>query len=148
MKHHLAIHLAINDPSNGMATTHCCAVEVGYGFIELAASFHCVIDDEKKSVLIRRRKFPFVGYESWTGNWCWDAVYVTYDVAADMLNYIRTFKGTDFEAGEDQYWEKWASRELFVAADFTDNTSELARIEREHQIKAGQLELPLGGVAW
>jgi len=40
-------------------------------------------------VRISRRRFPVLGYHTWAGNWCWDAISVTPVVGAELLNYLK-----------------------------------------------------------
>ena len=57
------------------------------------------------------------GRQTWVGNWLWDAVTVTTEVAADILNFA-VAKGYRPTVGAALLWAKIDRGEPFVAADF------------------------------
>lgn len=70
-------------------------------------------------VRISRRKFPIIGYSTWVGNWCWDSVSVTFEVGADLLNYLKSL-GWHCEGGTihlGNIWDGAASGGKFRPSD-------------------------------
>lgn len=145
MSTEIMIMLAVNDPDNGVRTSRCRSIAIADALhLEMDyenRSMNCVIDLKAKTVKLCRRTYPILRHHSWVGNWCWDAVWVAPDVAAQITNYIRTLKLMALTTGNDPHWEKYRDGAEFVAADFTDNEAELAKIENDRLRRAGQLEL-------
>lgn len=46
-----------------------------------------------RGVKVCRKTFRCRGHTQWVGNWCWDAVWMTPDDAAQLINYLRTLGG-------------------------------------------------------
>jgi len=44
---------------------------------------------------------PYVGYQAWVGNWCWDQVACTPEHAQRLLNYLRSSQETWDLTGEE-----------------------------------------------
>jgi len=56
-------------------------------------------------VKIARRRFPIRSHTPWVGNWCWDAVDVSVETAAEILNYVQEW--FHCEEGEETLWNLW-----------------------------------------
>jgi hypothetical protein len=51
------------------------------------------------------RIFPIVGYKYGWGNWCWDLVIVTPEVAVDVINYLKSLDCFRCEAGVEDFFD-------------------------------------------
>lgn len=78
-----------------------------------------------RRALIGRRIFPILGYQTWVGNWCWDAVGMTRATAAQLVNYLAGMKLRETrkwtpDQGWTELFEKYERGEAFTDADFVD----------------------------
>lgn len=46
-------------------------------------------DRETRLLRVGRITVPIHGYNTWVGNWCWDAAAVDYDAAEKIIAYLR-----------------------------------------------------------
>ncbi len=129
----VSISLRCNNPNNGMFTGRFCAAHIGDGLLELnnaywpprepALSYQFRAEDgrgflpRQGSIRIAPddaplldtpdtgRVFPIVGYKYGWGNWCWDLVVVTPEVAVDVINYLKSLDYFRCEAGEAGFFD-------------------------------------------
>lgn len=67
-------------------------------------------------IRISRRKFAVGSYTTWVGNWCWDAVRITFPVAVEIVTYLRDLKW-HMEGGDCRLGELWESGRKFRLSD-------------------------------
>lgn len=83
------VMLCVNNPNNGAFCGRCCAVQIA-DFIELDARVlpepRCHFGDGYFG--IHRRHFQYKSCTDWVGNWCWDLIRVTPDVAAYLIEVL------------------------------------------------------------
>lgn len=116
--------LLVNDGANGCPTGHIEGVDfMGDGEVRLELrdgvwppSRSPRFTPLDQAVRISRRTFPILGYRTWVGNWCWDAVSMRADIGADLLNYLRDL-GWQCEGGISPYFEMWSKGRKFRASD-------------------------------
>lgn len=123
----VSISLCCNNPDNGMFAGRVSRLEIGDNLLELentAGRDPSLRYDFKTegsngfaaaravgSVKISRCNFPIIGYKYGWGNWCWDLVLVSPEVAVDVINYCRHLNIFSAE-GDVQFVER------FEALDF------------------------------
>lgn len=87
MKRAYYVNFCCNDHRNGMPSGHVCSVHIGNGsdvLVELDADdmrgpvFRWEPRKDGESVRVGRRVLPVLGsHGTWTGNWCWDGVWIS-----------------------------------------------------------------------
>lgn len=87
----MTIHMACNNPDNGLSLYRCEAVEI-HGPDEFSLTF------EGPAIVTRLRDdgrlqfgtfiIPIRSYKNWVGNWCWDAAGVVPKQAMRAVNYM------------------------------------------------------------
>jgi hypothetical protein len=58
-------------------------------------------DGVRGHIKVSRRRFPIVGFKYGWGNWCWDLVVVTPEVAIQFINYLKELKYFQPDSGEE-----------------------------------------------
>lgn len=123
---YVSIAFACNNPNTGMFTGKFDAVRVGSELLELnnrywppkelAIAFEIKGERHgsgfgpyavKGRVKISRRRFPIVGYKYGWGNWCWDLVVVTPEVAVDVINYLKELNAFTCEGGDIDFFDRF-----------------------------------------
>jgi hypothetical protein len=118
---HTLVSFACNDYRNGSAKGYFEQIEcVG---LQLDSPWHgrylkCEAT-ERHVVVGARRWWRTGGIVPWYGNWCWDAVWMTWKDAAELLTFVRG-KGYRPDSGPDFLWDKQA----YFATDLIDASME------------------------
>lgn len=115
------ILLATNDHRNGQPTGTVGALEIP-DVISLEAPHPeppCVIYPYRTPphVEIEGAPYAILGYASWVGNWCWDAVTVSDDDAVDILDRLRKTERWTITEGAHAVFGKWKRGEKILADD-------------------------------
>lgn len=111
------VSFACNDYRNGNAQGHVLQVECKGLHLEspyVGKFLKCEV--EKDFVRIgSRRWWPARGVVRWYGNWCWDAAWMTYKDAAELMTFVRG-KGYRPDSGPTSLFHK----EKFFAIDLIE----------------------------
>lgn len=67
---------------------------------------------------IKGKVFAFHHYQGYVGNIFWDCAWVTPEVAAALINYLKGLGDWDCEEAESKLWDKWEAGETFGPGDF------------------------------
>lgn len=121
------IMLATNDHRNGMPTGRVDALQI-LDVISLEGPIpgpRCLIDPAKRRVRIAGMTYPIEGYAQWVGNWCWDEVRVSDEVAVDILDRLRKTELWTCTEAESAVYGKWERGEKIVAEDLSLEVVEL-----------------------
>ena len=115
------IMLATNDHQNGQPTGRVDALQI-LDIISLEAPDpppDCVIYPYQKPPHFEIDGAPYciVGYASWVGSWCWDAVTVSDDDAVDILDRLRKTERWTITEADPTVYRKWERGEKIVAED-------------------------------
>ncbi len=119
----MIIHLCLNDPSNGNSTGQLFAIEFD-DLLKLESNFIpdpnvvCRMSSRGQEMRIRigRKTFPIKSYSFWVGNWCWDAIDVTDEIATQIMAHVQslTLHGRHKfspDTGLTVLWEKYEKGE-------------------------------------
>lgn len=91
----MKIHLAHNQLENGLPSGGLRAIEFGNHasfesiYLDAPICTCCVAHDK---VRLGRKIFPIASYAPWVGNWCWDTITVTPEIASEILRHLRSMK--------------------------------------------------------
>lgn len=117
----ISLMVACNDHRNGVFAGEADLIELGTRHSD---DVHIALDgpttrfrEFADAVKIGRRKFPVLGGKEWVGNWCWNEYFVTPEVAAKVLNHLRTI-GWSRNEWTEEFGDKWESGDPFTASDF------------------------------
>lgn len=113
------IHVAVNDPDNGMFLGRIEAIQLmARGVFDIALSLDnqfippaCIaFRRDGDRVRIGRKWFHIQNYREWVGNWCWDMLITDAETTAAILNHVcaMTLHGEKKftpEAGWTSMWE-------------------------------------------
>jgi hypothetical protein len=75
---------------------------------------------EGNKVKIGRVTVEQFGHKTWYGNWCWDAVAVTPEAAAKILNQFAGKENWFCESGWCELADKWDAKIPLTAEDFKE----------------------------
>lgn len=73
-----------------------------------------------KRVRIGRRIFPYVAYQSWHGNMCWEGVKVCVETAQQIAEYLRDTGKYQPDMGVLTVWEAWDANQPIVFEEHDD----------------------------
>lgn len=108
------VSFACNDYRNGMWQGHALQIECKGLHLESPWADR-FLKCEVESDFVRigaRRWWPAQGAIRWYGNWCWDAAWLTYRHAAELMTFVRS-KGYRPDSGPTSLFHK----EQFFAID-------------------------------
>jgi hypothetical protein len=74
---------------------------------------------------ISRRVFCAYGYQSWVGNWCWDAYLIGPKTAAKIVNHLHSLGNWSCNEAHTNLFEKFKNGEPFERSDFWISRSKL-----------------------
>ena len=116
----ISVMLACNDHRNGALTGEIDGIEVSLpdGDILLGLDGHARYTEAAEWVRIGRCKYPYQRHREWSGNWCWNEIWVTPEIAAKLLNDLRRSGNWSVHEGLNIAWEHWSSGETFTADHF------------------------------
>lgn len=106
----IRIMFSHNNPDNGEYTGKCRHIEFGSDMeLELYSeeSITTRIEQNNKRVKISRRYFPITAYQTWVGNWCWDAVWVNENIFNQIWDYLKDLNKFKAEGGVSKYYNLW-----------------------------------------
>ena len=72
--------------------------------------------------LCHLRQLRILSYTTWAGNWCWDAVQLSPDDTAKLVNYLKR-RGWQCETGWAVMCDLWNDGHVWTAADFSEEVS-------------------------
>jgi hypothetical protein len=125
----VSIALCCNNPDTGMPTGRVCMVDVGseellkleskFGYSDddmegmptLAYDFEVTTrggfgcDRVTGHVELAGRKFPIIGHKSGWGNWCWDCVIMTPQVAIEFINHLKDTDCFTCTTGDKEFYD-------------------------------------------
>lgn len=119
----MIIYLCLNDPNNGNSTGQLFAIQFA-DLLKLESNFipdpnvvcRPVAHGQEMRIRIGRKTFPIRSHEFWVGNWCWDAIDVSNDVATQILAHVQSLTLHDRrkfspDEGLTELWKKYEKGE-------------------------------------
>ena len=111
----LSIHMACNDPDNGDFTGRVCQIALDDSMLDLTAKAWMITSmrrcprlvDHGSYFALSGKRWPFLRYHSWAGNWCWDAYVVKADIATQFLVWLHKRGLFQCEGGWVELCEAW-----------------------------------------
>lgn len=121
------IHVAVNDPDNGMFRGSIEAIQLmARGVLDIALKLDnqfippatIAFRRDGDRVRIGRKWFHIQNYREWVGNWCWDMMITDAETAAAILNYVcnLTLHGQKKFSPETGWTSMW---ELYETGTFS-----------------------------
>lgn len=135
MSRPVSISFCCNNPDNGMFTGRFCNVEIGDNLLSLDNKFYpprepkldyrfevkdsgigFAANRAEGRIKVSHRQFPILGYKYGWGNWVWDLVIVTPEVAINLANYLQHL-GLWTAEGSVEWCDQWDTEEPFDPKD-------------------------------
>lgn len=112
----ITINLCCNDSQGDTEALH--QVEIGellhlHGDLFDGDDIH--FEPDKSAVHINQVRYPIRGYKPWVGNICWDAVVMTTEDAARLVNHLRELPHWSVFEGVCELFEAFQSKAEITA---------------------------------
>lgn len=119
----ITLNFACNDPDNGNFTGRFDRMEVDGG--DLHMEFECGCHPSQgvrirfeEVAKIGRKKIQYLQYKNWYGNWCWDAIWVRWPEALEVINYVGTLKHWRMVDGPSSLFEAFNDRHVITPQEW------------------------------
>jgi hypothetical protein len=99
--------ILVNNPDNGVDTGYVEAFDFAAMLHLHGLPLRCTVDTTRLKVRISRRLFSIEKYDTWVGNWCWDAMEVSLETASQIAEYVRSTGKYNCEGGETSLFNAW-----------------------------------------
>lgn len=127
----IQVMVACNDPDNGnfVGKFHMLEVVAGSDSMEFEGPWDqgegivFRLEGDGQKARVGRIVVPILHYREWTGNWCWNTIWVRWDKALEIINYLgrQHAQGWHMSCGPDGIFQAFNERHQITPAEWKLN---------------------------